>query len=174
MSARDDGTFETDSGIPVAPLYGPGDAPADPERSLGDPGEFPFTRGVYPSMYRGRVWTMRFTFTQGAYALSVLAGGGAGGAAWALAHQQRRRELNEGLKSQRPHGGRYVSLFEGEESPLSDEEEEGTREVRGMLVAPSASERVKRALRDAGMEFVGLSEFGRDAKGSTEAKLTDF
>ncbi|SDQ29521.1 endonuclease NucS [Natronobacterium texcoconense] len=58
---------------------------------------------------------------------------------------------------------RYVSLYE-----------ETNDDVRGMLVAPSASERVKRALRDNGLEFVGLSEFGLDAKGSTEAKLTDF
>ncbi len=50
--------FETDSGIPVEPLYGPGDGPEDPE-ALGEPGAFPFTRGVYPTMYRGRVWTMR-------------------------------------------------------------------------------------------------------------------
>ncbi|HSM04832.1 MAG TPA: methylmalonyl-CoA mutase family protein [Longimicrobiales bacterium] len=55
----DERSFETDSGIPVAPLYGPEDGPADPAASLGDPGAFPFTRGVYPSMYRGRVWTMR-------------------------------------------------------------------------------------------------------------------
>jgi hypothetical protein len=46
---------------------------------LGRPGEFPFTRGAHPDMYRGRVWTMRFTFTQGAYALSVLAGGALAG-----------------------------------------------------------------------------------------------
>ncbi|HSG46719.1 MAG TPA: methylmalonyl-CoA mutase family protein, partial [Longimicrobiales bacterium] len=51
--------FETDSGIPVKDLYGPQDAPADPAASLGEPGAFPFTRGVYPNMYRGRVWTMR-------------------------------------------------------------------------------------------------------------------
>ena len=31
----------------------------DPESSLGGPGEFPFTRGVYPTMYRGKLWTMR-------------------------------------------------------------------------------------------------------------------
>ena len=55
----DDRPFETDSGIPVAPLYGPEDAPKDPQASLGEPGAFPFTRGVYPTMYRGRVWTMR-------------------------------------------------------------------------------------------------------------------
>ena len=49
----------TDSGIPVEAVYGPDRAPADPAASLGDPGAFPFTRGVYPNMYRGRVWTMR-------------------------------------------------------------------------------------------------------------------
>src|ERR1700754_2705799 len=46
------------SGEPVAPLYGPQDVGDHAER-IGDPGEFPFTRGVYPSMYRGRLWTMR-------------------------------------------------------------------------------------------------------------------
>lgn len=51
--------FRTDSGIPVNEVYGPEDGPRDPERSLGAPGAFPFTRGVYPSMYRGRHWTMR-------------------------------------------------------------------------------------------------------------------
>jgi methylmalonyl-CoA mutase, N-terminal domain len=49
----------TMSGHPIAPLYGPGDAPADPEATIGRPGEFPFTRGPYESMYRGRLWTMR-------------------------------------------------------------------------------------------------------------------
>lgn len=50
----------TDSGFAVEPLYTPealGDF--DYERDLGYPGEFPFTRGVYPSMYRGRLWTFR-------------------------------------------------------------------------------------------------------------------
>jgi methylmalonyl-CoA mutase, N-terminal domain len=47
--------FTTLSGEPVAPLYA---EPGDPE-AIGLPGEFPFTRGVYPSMYRGRLWTMR-------------------------------------------------------------------------------------------------------------------
>jgi hypothetical protein len=47
-------------------------------------------------------------------------------------------------------------------------------DVRGMLVAPSASDRVQRALRDSGLEFVSLEEFGRDAKGSTERKIDDF
>ena len=41
------------------PFYGPSDWPGDPERELGAPGAFPYTRGVYPSMYRGRLWTMR-------------------------------------------------------------------------------------------------------------------
>lgn len=44
------------SGIPIKPLYGPDDTG---DGALGAPGEFPFTRGVYPTMYRGRVWTMR-------------------------------------------------------------------------------------------------------------------
>ncbi|HVT37404.1 MAG TPA: methylmalonyl-CoA mutase family protein, partial [Gemmatimonadaceae bacterium] len=47
------------SGIPLAPVYRPADAPVDYDRDLGDPGAFPFTRGVQPSMYRGRLWTMR-------------------------------------------------------------------------------------------------------------------
>jgi methylmalonyl-CoA mutase N-terminal domain/subunit len=45
------------SGESVAPLYGPDDV--GPFEGIGFPGEFPFTRGVYPSMYRGRLWTMR-------------------------------------------------------------------------------------------------------------------
>ena len=58
---------------------------------------------------------------------------------------------------------RYVTLYA-----------ETNDDVRGMLVAPSASERVRRTLRDNGLEFVELAEFGLDAKGATEAKLTDF
>jgi methylmalonyl-CoA mutase N-terminal domain/subunit len=54
-----DAEFSTMSGHPIAPLYSPGDAPADPDVTIGDPGEYPFTRGPYPSMYRGRLWTMR-------------------------------------------------------------------------------------------------------------------
>jgi len=49
----------TPSGIVVDPVYGPNDAPTDYERDLADPGQFPFTRGVQPTMYRGRLWTMR-------------------------------------------------------------------------------------------------------------------
>jgi methylmalonyl-CoA mutase N-terminal domain/subunit len=52
--------FETISGHPVEPLYTQEELPGfDPDLKLGLPGEFPFTRGVYPSMYRGRLWTMR-------------------------------------------------------------------------------------------------------------------
>ncbi|MBO8141389.1 MAG: methylmalonyl-CoA mutase family protein [Firmicutes bacterium] len=51
---------ETDARIPVAPLYTPADtAGIDYETALGWPGEYPFTRGPYPTMYRGRLWTMR-------------------------------------------------------------------------------------------------------------------
>jgi len=50
--------FVTSSGFPVEPVYGPWDAPDAGER-LGMPGEYPFTRGIHPSMYRGRLWTMR-------------------------------------------------------------------------------------------------------------------
>ncbi len=51
--------FSTMSGQPIAPLYGPEHAPENPEETIGAPGEYPFTRGPYPSMYRGRLWTMR-------------------------------------------------------------------------------------------------------------------
>ncbi|HEY2335402.1 MAG TPA: methylmalonyl-CoA mutase family protein [Solirubrobacterales bacterium] len=51
--------FSTMSGHPIEPLYGPEQAPLDPEATIGEPGEYPFTRGPYPSMYRGRLWTMR-------------------------------------------------------------------------------------------------------------------
>jgi len=51
--------FSTLSGLDVPPLATPDTVDVDYERDLGYPGEFPFTRGVYPSMYRGRLWTMR-------------------------------------------------------------------------------------------------------------------
>ena len=48
------------SGEPLEPLYTPDDLEGfDPDAKLGAPGQYPFTRGVYPSMYRGRLWTMR-------------------------------------------------------------------------------------------------------------------
>jgi methylmalonyl-CoA mutase, N-terminal domain len=52
-----DALFSTISGEPVEPLYSSQDLP-DPAE-IGFPGEYPFTRGVYPSMYRSRLWTMR-------------------------------------------------------------------------------------------------------------------
>jgi methylmalonyl-CoA mutase N-terminal domain/subunit len=52
--------FETTSGIELPPVFDPANAEAlDYERDLGAPGEFPYTRGIYPNMYRGRLWTMR-------------------------------------------------------------------------------------------------------------------
>jgi methylmalonyl-CoA mutase N-terminal domain/subunit len=52
-------SFTTLSGEPIQPLYTEQDLPPDLDASIGLPGEYPFTRGVYPSMYRGRLWTMR-------------------------------------------------------------------------------------------------------------------
>src|SRR3954470_11447229 len=58
--AEREALFETISGEPVRPLYTAQDlVENDPDRDIGYPGEFPFTRGPYPSMYRGRLWTMR-------------------------------------------------------------------------------------------------------------------
>ncbi len=52
--------FVTSSGIEIADLYTPADAAnVDELRDLGHPGEFPYTRGVQATMYRGRLWTMR-------------------------------------------------------------------------------------------------------------------
>ena len=54
------GTFTTISGRPINQLYTPSDIAAlDYERDLGDPGAFPFTRGIHPTGYRGKLWTMR-------------------------------------------------------------------------------------------------------------------
>src|SRR6478672_4941271 len=51
--------FSTISGVDNEPLYSPENVEVDYESGLGWPGAYPFTRGVYPSMYRGRLWTMR-------------------------------------------------------------------------------------------------------------------
>jgi len=56
---RSDELLSTISGIEPEPLYTPENVELDYARDLGYPGEYPFTRGVYPSMYRGRLWTMR-------------------------------------------------------------------------------------------------------------------
>jgi len=58
-SLERDELFTTISGLPVDPLYSPENVDVDYARDLGGPGSPPFTRGVYPSMYRGRLWTMR-------------------------------------------------------------------------------------------------------------------
>jgi methylmalonyl-CoA mutase N-terminal domain/subunit len=82
-------TPATWSGIPTKPLYGPKDiAELDYARDLGNPGDYPFARGVYPDMYRGRLWTrrevcgfgspqdtnrrLRFQIEQGVSGLSVI------------------------------------------------------------------------------------------------------
>ena len=58
--AEREATHTTISGRPIDPLYGPADtAGTDYARDLGDPGQFPYTRGVHQTMYRGKVWTMR-------------------------------------------------------------------------------------------------------------------
>ncbi len=55
-----EGPFTTISGIPVEPLYGPENLKHfDPGRELGNPGQYPYTRGIHRDMYRGRLWTMR-------------------------------------------------------------------------------------------------------------------
>jgi methylmalonyl-CoA mutase, N-terminal domain len=54
-----DAEFSTMSGVPVKPLYTPDDIEGDYDEKLGYPGEYPYTRGVYPNMYRGRLWTVR-------------------------------------------------------------------------------------------------------------------
>jgi methylmalonyl-CoA mutase N-terminal domain/subunit len=56
---REGELFSTISGVENEPLYSPDNVELDYERDLGWPGAYPFTRGVYPSMYRGRLWTMR-------------------------------------------------------------------------------------------------------------------
>ena len=56
---RSDELFSTISGVENEPLHTLETAGVDYGRDLGYPGEYPFTRGVYPSMYRGRLWTMR-------------------------------------------------------------------------------------------------------------------
>ena len=56
----DSGNFQNSSGISIKEVYNGSDLPEDYEKKyLGMPGEYPFTRGVYPDMYRGKKWTMR-------------------------------------------------------------------------------------------------------------------
>jgi len=59
MDAQRPTRLETADGIEIRRVFTPADAPVDYSHDLGFPGEFPFTRGIYPTMYRGRLWTMR-------------------------------------------------------------------------------------------------------------------
>jgi methylmalonyl-CoA mutase N-terminal domain/subunit len=59
MPASSAEAVHSPSGVPIAAVYRPDDPPVDYVTDLGDPGSFPFTRGVQPTMYRGRLWTMR-------------------------------------------------------------------------------------------------------------------
>ena len=59
MSKHESGEKLSPSGIPIKPVYRPEDADLDYASDLADPGKWPYTRGVQPTMYRGRLWTMR-------------------------------------------------------------------------------------------------------------------
>ncbi|HUG27190.1 MAG TPA: methylmalonyl-CoA mutase family protein [Gemmatimonadales bacterium] len=59
LPLRDDSDFTSISGREVAPLYSPLDLPDGQLAQLGLPGTFPYTRGIHPTMYRGKLWTMR-------------------------------------------------------------------------------------------------------------------
>jgi methylmalonyl-CoA mutase, N-terminal domain len=60
VAGRDETTRRTDSGIEIRAVYGPSDLDGwDPAEQLGEPGRYPYTRGVHPEMYRRRLWTMR-------------------------------------------------------------------------------------------------------------------
>ena len=58
-AAERDAEFSTMSGVPIKPLYTPDDVEGDYDEKVGYPGEYPYTRGVYPNMYRGRLWSVR-------------------------------------------------------------------------------------------------------------------
>ncbi|HLH06209.1 MAG TPA: methylmalonyl-CoA mutase family protein, partial [Terriglobales bacterium] len=59
-SAQTEESIKTSSNIEVHPLYTPADLQGwNYDQQLGYPGQFPFTRGIHPTMYRGRLWTMR-------------------------------------------------------------------------------------------------------------------
>src|SRR5436309_1054441 len=59
LAPERDVPFTTLSGEPIEALYTENELPSDPDAAIGLPGQYPFTRGVYPSMYRSRLWTMR-------------------------------------------------------------------------------------------------------------------
>src|SRR5215469_863315 len=77
-----DGDFTTLSGLEVDPVYGPPDG-GEPSERIGWPGEYPFTRGLYASGYRGKAWTIRqfsgfgnVQQTNERYKMLIAAGGG--------------------------------------------------------------------------------------------------
>jgi methylmalonyl-CoA mutase N-terminal domain/subunit len=58
--APDDDVARSESGLPIRSLYDASSLSGfDPQEALGAPGQYPYTRGVYPTMYTGRPWTMR-------------------------------------------------------------------------------------------------------------------
>src|SRR2546423_15632876 len=59
MTKHESGDKLSPSGIAIKPVYRPEDADLSYAADLADPGQWPFTRGVQPTMYRGRLWTMR-------------------------------------------------------------------------------------------------------------------
>ena len=59
QSPEREGLFTTLSGLPVEPVYTPSQPDPDYLAKLGFPGEYPFTRGIHATMYRGRLWTIR-------------------------------------------------------------------------------------------------------------------
>jgi methylmalonyl-CoA mutase N-terminal domain/subunit len=59
LKRNESGERLSPSGIPIKTVYRPDDAELDYSSELGDPGHWPYTRGVQPTMYRGRLWTMR-------------------------------------------------------------------------------------------------------------------
>jgi methylmalonyl-CoA mutase, N-terminal domain len=59
LKKHESGDRVSPSGIPIKTVYRPEDAELDYDSDLGDPGQWPYTRGVQPTMYRGRLWTMR-------------------------------------------------------------------------------------------------------------------
>jgi methylmalonyl-CoA mutase N-terminal domain/subunit len=59
VGASSDDVVRSESGVPLARSYGPGDLPDDVDAAIGEPGDFPFTRGNFPGGYRDRLWTIR-------------------------------------------------------------------------------------------------------------------
>ncbi len=111
-----DADFSTLSGLDVDPVYGPPDGAVVPgfER-IGWPGEFPFTRGLYPAGYRGRTWTIRqfsgfgnATATNERYKMLLRGGGGTSG--------RRARSGTAAWPSTRPLT--WTSCSTGSRSPI--------------------------------------------------------